>query len=516
MDAELAQVSGTAQQSEHLRSVARGGVLNLVGAAVSSLAGLVLTVVVTRVVPQATAGVYFSVSALFVVLAMVGRLGSGTGLVYFTSRMRSLGRHADIRTYTRIATRPAVLVSVAVAVALLVWAPWLARLVAGEHAALATSYIRQVAVFLPFAILADLFHAVTRGYGTMRPTTVVDKIGRPLLQITLVAAAGVLGGGLLSGGWAAPYLPAALVSVWWAARLRRRDPRPDDAPARAVPELRREYWSYALPRAFAGIAQVGLQRLDVILVAAIRGPVDAAVYAAATRFLVVGQLANQAISMAVQPRIAGLLAVDDRRRTNEVYRTSTAWLVLMAWPLYLLVAVFSPQILLLFGRGYGAGRTVMLVLAASMLVATACGMVDVMLTMAGRTTWSLANVGTALVVNVGLNLVLIPRFGITGAAIAWAVAIVVTNVVPLAQVWHAYGLHPFDRGLLTACALAAACFGVLPLAALLAFGGTLVATAVGALVGLVAYAAALGRFRRLLQLDLLLAALRRRRDPTTP
>ncbi|HEX6447011.1 MAG TPA: polysaccharide biosynthesis C-terminal domain-containing protein [Streptosporangiales bacterium] len=515
-------MSRTATPREHLRSVARGGVLNLIGAAVSSLAGLALTIVVARVVPQATAGVYFSVTALFVVLAMVGRLGSGTGLVYFTSRMRSLGRYGDIRVYTRIATRPAALVSVAVAVALLVSAPWLAGLVAPGHDGPATSYIRQIAVFLPFAILADLFHAVTRGYGTMRPTTAIDKIGRPLLQITLVGTAGVLGGGLLTGGWAAPYLPAALLSVWWLsrlrhtrnpsrARLRRRDPRPDALPSRPVGELRREYWSYALPRAFAGIAQVALQRLDIILVGAIRGPVDAAVYAAATRFLVVGQLANQAISMAVQPRIAGLLAVDDRRRTNEVYRTSTAWLVLMAWPLYLLVAVFSPQILLLFGHGYAAGRTVMLVLAASMLVATACGMVDVMLTMAGRTRWSLANVGTALVVNVGLNLLLIPRFGIDGAAIAWAVAILVTNVVPLAQVWHAYGLHPFDRGMLTACALAAGCFGVLPLVALLASGGTLPALLAGAVAGLVAYAAALWRLRRTLHLDLLLAALRHRR-----
>ena len=479
-----------APRGDHLRSVARGGVLNLVGAAVSTLAGLVLTVAVARLVPQATAGVYFSVTALFVVLAMVGRLGSGTGLVYFTSRMRSLRRYADIRVYTRIATRPALVVSVAVAVVLLVCAPWLARLVASGHTALATSYIRQVAVFLPFAILADLFHAVSRGYGTMRPTTVIDKVGRPLLQITLVVAAGVLGNGLLAGGWAAPYLPAALLSVWWLARLRGRDPQHDAVPSRPARELRREYWSYALPRAFAGIAQVALQRLDIILVGAIRGPVDAAVYAAATRFLVVGQLANQAISMAVQPRIAGLLAVDDRQRTNEVYRTSTAWLVLMAWPLYLLVAVFAPQVLLLFGHGYAAGRTVMLVLAASMLVATACGMVDVMLTMAGRTRWSLANVGTALVVNVGLNLLLIPRFGITGAAIAWAVAILVTNVVPLAQVWHAYGLHPFDRGLLTACALAAGCFGLLPVAALLASGGALVPAVAAAFLGLLAYAAA--------------------------
>lgn len=491
----------------HLAAVARGGTLNLVGAGVASLAGVALTVVVTRSVPQATAGVFFSVTALFALLAMVGRLGSGTGLVYFVSRSRSLDTLPEAAAYARIALRPTTLLSVAVGVALVVAAPGVAAVLAPGHESLATSYLRQVAMFLPFAVAADLCQAVSRGFGTMRPTTLVEKIGRPLVQIPLVAGFAAAGGQLLGGAWAAPYLPTVAVSLWWAVSLYRRGRRDDDTAPRPARTLRREYWAYALPRAFAGIAQVALQRLDIILVGALRGPVDAAIYAAATRFLVVGQLANQAIAMAVQPQIAGLLAVDDRARTNEVYRSSTAWLVAMAWPLYLLAAVFSPEILLLFGGGYDAGRGVMVLLAFSMLVATGCGMVDVMLTMAGRTSWNLANVAIALAVNVGLNVVLIPAYGILGAAVAWAVAIVVNNVVPLTQIWRAYGLHPFTTATLTAAALAAGCFGALPLLALLLAGDDLAVTIVAAAAGSVVYAGGLWRFRRLLQLDLLLGAL---------
>lgn len=505
LDPELAAVNDGTDRS-HVRSVARGGALNLVGAVVTSVAGFVLTVVVTRLVSPSTAGVFFSVTSLFILLAMVGRLGSGTGLVYFVSRAKSLGAHAEIARYAAIAMRPTVLLSAVTGLALAVAAPWLAPLLVEGHQDLTTAYLRQLAVFLPLAVAADLCQAVTRGYGTMRTTALVERIGRPLVQIPLVAAAAGASGLVLAGGWALPYLPAAAVSAWWVVRMHRNRSVGSEAP-RPTATLRREYWRYALPRASAGVAQIALQRLDIILVGALRGPVDAAIYTAATRFLVAGQLANQAISMAVQPRIAGLLAVDDRPRTNDVYRSSTTWLVLLAWPVNLLIAVFSPVVLQLFGSGYATGSGVLTLLAAVMLVATGCGMVDVMLTMAGRTSWNLANVAIALVVNIGLNVLLIPRFGILGAAFAWSVAILVNNLVPLAQIWRAFGLHPFARGPLVAMALAAVCFGLVPLAVVAVAGVTLTAAITSAAIGVVAYAAGLWFLRRTLDVDLLFDSL---------
>jgi O-antigen/teichoic acid export membrane protein len=60
---------------------------------------------------------------------------------------------------------------------------------------------------------------------------------------------------------------------------------------------------------------------------------------------------------------------------------------------------------------------------------------------------------------------LIPRYGITGAAIGWAAAITITNLMPLAQVAATKRLHPFGRGTFVSAALCAFSFGVLPWAA---------------------------------------------------
>jgi O-antigen/teichoic acid export membrane protein len=138
-------------------------------------------------------------------------------------------------------------------------------------------------------------------------------------------------------------------------------------------------------------------------------------------------------------------------------------------------------------------------------------MVDTVLNMAGKTAWTFYNALAGMVVNVVANLLLIPPYGIFGAAVAWSLAILVNNIVPLAQLHRAMGLHPYGRGTLTAAALALGCFGVPPLVARGVFGADLVILAGVAVVGSLVYAAAAWRLRRVLQLDALRAMRRGRR-----
>lgn len=494
-------------------TIARGGVLNLLGAGVSAVTGVALTVVVTRALPKADAGVFFALTSVFLLAEMVARLGTGTGLVYFIARTRSLGRPDRVREFQRVAFTPVVALSLVTSAVLIVWAPSWARLVGGTGGETRVAVI-VLAVLLPVTSLSDTLLSATRGYGTMRPTVALDRIGRPVLQLVLVAA--VVAGGsiwLLAGAWAVPWAVSAGLACWWLARMGQRLPEPRPLPdgSPVLPERApwREFWIFTGPRAINSLAALALQRLDVVLVTVLIGPAAAAVYTAATRFLVVGQLSGTAIATAAQPRLAALLAVGDRASAKEVYQSATAWIVLINWPLYLLSGLFAHVALSVFGHGYSAGRPVVLVLAAAMLFATACGMVDMLLNMAGRTSWTLANSVLALVVMVGVDLLLIPRMGILGAGIGWACAIVANNALPLTQLYVSMGLHPFGRATLNAGALAAACFGLLPGAALLLFSGDMLAEAVAVLIGAALYAVACLRLRAVLGLPEL-SALRPR------
>ena len=500
-----------APASADMPGIARGGLLNLAGAGISAVTGVVLTIVVTRALSKDDAGIFFTLTSLFLLAETVACLGTGTGLVYFTARLRSLGRPQLVRGFQRVGVLPVLALSLAVAAGMVLAAGAVAGVV-GDTSADVRTAVLVMAVLLPVAALSDTLLAATRGHAAMRPTVVLERVGRPLVQLALVAVALVSGSvAVVAGAWVLPWVVTAVLAWRWLSRLQRHLPAPE-RPSRGT---WREFWSFTWPRAVNSLAQIALQRLDIVLIAVLIGPAEAAVYTAATRFLVVGQLSSTAVSSAAQPRLAGLLAVDDRRSAGTVYRSATAWIVLLTWPLYLLCAVFADVVLSVFGAGYEDGRPVVLVLTAAMLVATACGMVDMLLNMAGRTTMTLVNSVVAVCVMVGLDLVLIPAMGILGAAVGWAAAIVVNNLLPLAQLVVVLRLHPFGRATLTAGALAAVCFGLLPAAARLLLPGESAAALAAIALGAAVYGTACLRWQARLGLPAL-SELRPRASRPSP
>jgi O-antigen/teichoic acid export membrane protein len=482
-----------------LAGVARGGLVNLAGAVISAASSVALAVIVTRNFSRSVVGTFFVAMSLFLIVEAVTNLGAYNGTIYFIARLRALQAERRIPAILRATVIPVVISSVIGAAALIAFVHPVSRLLlAGQASApvrqsdLVTA-LRILAVALPFAALADTMLGATRGFHEMEPTVVVDRIGRSTLQLVGVISAAIAGSSaLLAPLWALPYAPAAIIASLWLRRIMReqrhalpaRRPATGTAPARSgdrgpdavrpaadgfQPDNRhgkpnaRGFWRFTAPRSIASVAQIIIQRLDIVLVGVMKGPVDAAIYTAATRFLVAGQLGNAAISMAAQPQLTRLFAIHDRAGANTVYQVTTAWLVLLTWPIYLLAAVFGPSVLAIFGRSYHAGSTVMLILALTMLFATACGQVDVVLITTGRSTWSLVNGLLAMCVNICVDVILIPRMGITGAAVGWAAAIVVSNLVPLVQVATAAKVHPFGRGLAAACGLTVLSFAVVPI-----------------------------------------------------
>ena len=523
---------GAGQGSAGLSKIARGSTLNLVGAGISAAATMGVTILVARQFSRPAAGAFFAAISLFLIIETLANLGSYNGVIYFLARLRSPGQ---ISAMLRIAVIPVVIVSAAAGCALFAFADPLARVLLGGHIdpgadpASVARALRVLALTVPFASLLDTFLGASRGFHDMRPTVLVDRIGRSGIQLIGVVVAALAGAtALLAPLWALPYVPACVLAWLWFRRISGRQLRTMRAtrPARPVtsadlvaapePGSRRPavvgagaFWRFTAPRAMATTAQIVIQRLDIVLVGIMRGPVDAAVYTAATRFLVVGQLGNTAIGMAAQPQLAHLFASGDRRSANAVYQATTAWLIILTWPLYLLAVIYGPAVLAIFGHSYRAGANVVVILGLTMLLTTACGQVDVVLTTAGRSSWSLANWLLALGINVSVDLALIPKYGIAGAAIGWAAALAVTNVVMLAEVGAIVRVSPFGRGCLAACVLTAVSFGAIPFGLRTLVGPGPVVSSLAVLSGCAVFVVGLWRLRQTLHLTAMpgLAAL---------
>jgi len=500
-------------------ALARGGALNLAGAVVSSVGAFALYVVLARGLGRGAAGAFVESIAIFQILAITAALGADTGLVWAISRSLARHRAADVRRFIAVAVVPVAAAGAVVAGAIWVWAADLATLFGGEdHREAIASTLRVFTVVVPVAALYHVLLGGTRGFSTMVPTVFVDRFARPFVQPVAVGVILAAGGSatVLALGWSLPFVIGLVAATAYLTRLVRRSMRrgaaTDNEPVRSVRVLAGRFWRFTLPRSVASIFRVGVQWIDVLLVGAIMSPADAALYGYGTRLLQFGLFVAVSVGQVAQPMFGGLLAAQQRDRARSVYQTATGWQVAITWPQYIVAAFFGALLLrTIFGGAYVEAAPVVAILALSTMVGAAAGPVDMLLLMAGKSTWSLWNTGATLATNVGLNIVLIPRYGIVGAAISWSISRLLANALPLLQVARHVGLHPFGRGVGLASTGSAAIFGALGLAAWLIddkSGWVFLAYVVVAGAGYVVF---LRRYREELDLSHAWQAFRRKR-----
>jgi O-antigen/teichoic acid export membrane protein len=503
----------------HLTAVARGGALSFVGVVASAAFGFAFVVVVTRGFTSTQVGLLFEAVALFNLAMSVAVWGADVGLVRTIPRFRVLGREQHIRAVVRIASSTAFWLSLSMAAAMYLFAPQLSALLTrGADRATVEPLLRACAPFLPIAAVYAVLLAATRGLGKMGPTNAIDRIGRAGLQpvfALLVASAG-MGTVALIIGWALPYAIGFTIAAILAVRLIGQASRSvEPPPARSVDRsaLFAEFWRFTLPRGLAGVFAVTVLWLDTLLIGALRSTQDAGVYAAATRYLALGAFASQAVILAIAPTMSELLTQRDIETARSVYRASTAWAIVVGWPVYLLLAVFAPALLSILGPAYVQAQDALTILALTMLVASGVGPVDIVLLMGGKSAWNLLNTVVAVVLNVALNVLLIPRLGITGAAIAWSVSILANNLAPLVQVRMMLRLHPLGRETISAAAASLFAFGLISVVIRASFGPDLRAFSFAAILGGAVYLAGLWRLRQTLRLDRLFALRARSLTP---
>jgi O-antigen/teichoic acid export membrane protein len=502
--------------AHHVRAVARGGALNLFGSVVYGVANFAFLVVLTNQLGAARAGAALVAIALFTIMSRLAELGASTGLIRTISRDRALRRIERIAPTLYAALAPVLVVGVLFAVALYVFAAPLARLFGGgEDTTMITNLLRVLAPFLPISAAYTVLVQGSRGFDVMWLLVWVEKIVKSCL-LPLAAWIVIRAGGDATGAvaaWAAVTALAAVLTVFLFLRLVRAELAAhgghEELPAAPFTDVARGFWVFTLPRAFGQAFNVAVLWFDTLLVSAMIGATAGGIYAAGTRYLLVGTFTLEAIMQAVGPKVSGLLTLKRVREAHTVVAQSTAWQAAIIWPAYLVIGSFAATLLGVFGPEYVRAETALVLLAGGMLVASLCGPCDSVILMSGRSRQSLFNSAAELGINVAGNLILVPIYGISAAGGVWAVTLVVAAGLPAFQATRKLGVVPFSRELARTVGVAVGTVGVACLAGRLLFGDSWAGLLVALGVGGTSYCALTWRLRRSIHFQALLDSFRR-------
>lgn len=419
----------------------------------------VLQLVLGRLLGPTAYGLYAVGWNLLLIIGLLASLGLEHGVIRFgVDLAKEDGRR--LRRVTARSLEIAALAGAVAAVGLWLLSPWLAESVFDKPELRSVLGIMAAALlFMPALRVAA---AGLRGALRMVPNVIAEDLVQPLVNLVLFLVFWTLGWHLLGAVVATDisFAVALLVALFFLARLWRSRSEP-------LEEFEvvgsRELMLFSLPAAMAGLLALVTMWIDRLLVAYFLSAADTGVYQAASQVAFIFILILNSFNGIFAPLISGHFAAGRKEELNDLYKVSTKWGLYLALPVFLVIMVAPDEVLgVLLDSRYVAGALPLVVLSIAQLVNLATGAVGFILVMGGRQNSWLVLSGVALALNVGASLVLIPRHGLMGAAVAALLSIagLFGSALLLVRRWE--GLWPWDRrygkglaaGLVTAGALA--------------------------------------------------------------
>lgn len=415
--------TGNAPTPKPVQSMGAASSLAMIGAVISTIANFAIAYLVSRISTE-FAGLFFVATAVATILGNSSCLGTMTGLVYFLPQTLD-GESPNPRHLILKALKPVAALSASVAILVAVFSSQIAELISrkGSPDDLATMLPIMAIAIVPFALTITLLGA-TRGLGSVTPTVAVNQVLRPAGQILLLGII-LLGEDpdprLIAAGWTLPVVLGLFVALRAVAQLGGFV---GQGPAQVSGK---EFWGYTKSRAVSTSMQIALERFDVIIVTALIGPAAAGIYGVLSRFISAGNFLMFSVSQAVSPTLRRAISREQWTLAQGLLRKATGWLVLIAWPYFLILAVKPEPFARLLNVDSAADARILSILALGMMFSAASGPIDLCLLMLGRSDLSLIGVAAAITTDLVLLWILAPRYGIRGAAAAWAISVVIQN-----------------------------------------------------------------------------------------
>jgi O-antigen/teichoic acid export membrane protein len=166
-------------------------------------------------------------------------------------------------------------------------------------------------------------------------------------------------------------------------------------------------------------------------------------YTAASKMSVQLRFVLFALTAAFSPIISELYHSDRTEALDQLYADTVRWITIGTLPLAVVLIVFAPDIMRLFGADFQEGAILLRLLALAYIVVAGSGSVGHMLQMSDHQDFAFAVNACMAVLNVGLNWVLIQQYGVVGAAVATGLSHALGNIFQLMGLYYFINIQPF-------------------------------------------------------------------------
>ena len=202
---------------------------------------------------------------------------------------------------------------------------------------------------------------------------------------------------------------------------------------------------FSLPTLFSEIMFQIMSRIDAVMIGHMTNKTQVGIYIVAAQIATSTSVVLLIFNTAFAPKISHMYHNGQLKELKSLYCKATRILGLFSLITFIIILTFGHLVLSLYGAEYEIGYKVVVYRAIGQFINAGVGSVWLMLRMTGKTQYQVYGTMAGAILNIGLNYLLIPLYGINGAAIASMVVTIFMNLLGFILVINIFKVNPYTR-----------------------------------------------------------------------
>ncbi|MDY6774446.1 MAG: oligosaccharide flippase family protein, partial [Candidatus Nanohaloarchaea archaeon] len=427
--------------SRTLHSVARGAGVMFIGTMVSKAIMYFYRLVVARWLGPADYGLLSLALSVFWLSVTISHMGVPAGVERYVSDYIGREDEEGIKGMVYAGLGITLPWSLIVAAGVFLSAGTISRL--AFHEPSLAIYLKAFALGIPFQILYKNMEKVVQAFREFRYEVYVDRLFRSLATLGVTLALFYLGFGLMGAVLAqlvSIVLSSLLILYFLESRVRslfRSSTSPEFEPRKLV--------SFSWPLFLSGVIGTFVGKVDTFMLGYFDAARTVGIYNAALPTAQLLMVVGGTFSTALFPNVSQLYGRERKEDAIRLASTALKWMFSIVFPALLLMVLFArPGLRLLFGHEYVGAAVALSILGTAYFLNVMMNYAGSFIKAEDRTRLTALNTGAVSVLNIGLNYLLIPIYGLSGAALATASAMAFGGFLAAFEVYYLFGVQPFE------------------------------------------------------------------------
>ena len=424
---------------EGILETAKGGGFLVGGNAFALISRFGIAFILARSLGASDYGLYNLAISAVVIFAGVASLGMDSAMVRYVSILVARKTERGIWGTLQLGAGVAVLGGLVMGVFLYLAAAPIAATLFDEPEL--EELLKILSLFVPFLTISNVLAGVSRGFGRMDHAALAENVVGNVLRLVVLGILSLIELDVMVA--VIVYGVADVVAtVAFILLINRHFPLHHPF-RRDVERPVREVFGFAIPLWISGLINQFRRNIETIFLGALSVAANVGIYAIVARVNLMSHLVYRSLVVSVKPVLARYHDQGDHDGLATIYATTTRWALAFNLPVFMVTVLYAEPILQIFGSTFTEGTEALIILAFSELVIAATGTCGSLIDMAGHTKAKLFNSVFWVVMLATTNALLIPRWGVVGAATASLIATASVNLLRLVQVRILDGMWPY-------------------------------------------------------------------------